>query len=141
VEKQLRKGSKSNMNSRISVALVIILTLVSSCQTVEGISASKYEYELGIGYGFLGKQVQVSVDGVPVLFIVGSEEMETFAQMQGTNMLYKGRSNREEVTVSVSVNGDLVVDQIINLKDGPYIHIYLDDAVLSIYNTTELVFE
>jgi hypothetical protein len=127
-------------NLVLSIIATIIL-LIPSCQTLEGISPAGYEYELGLGYGFLGKQVQVSVDGVPVLFLVGNEKMETFAQMQGTNMLYAGRSNREEVTVSVSVNGTVPVDEIINLGDGPYIHIYLDNDVLSIYNTSELIFE
>jgi hypothetical protein len=121
--------------------LVAVLLLIPSCQTVEGISDGNYKFQLGLGYGFLDKQVQVSVDGVPVLFIVGTEELENFAQLQGTHMFYSGGSKREKITVSVSVDGNLPVNQIISLKDGPYIHIYLDDDGLSIYNTSGLIFE
>jgi hypothetical protein len=124
----------------IAVSLALLF-LISSCQGVPRVFNGNYEYELGLGYGFLGKQVQVSVDGVPVLFLVGNEEMETFAQMQGTNILYSGKSRREEVTVSVSVDGDPPLDQIINLGEGKYIHIYLDKEVLSIYNTSVLIYE
>jgi hypothetical protein len=123
------------------LGLISILLLIPSCQTLEGISLPNYQYQLGLGYGFLDKQVQVSVDGVPVLFVVGNEKMEDFAQLQGTNMLYSGTSKRGQITVSVSVDGNLPVDQIITLDDGPYIHIYLDNAGLSIYNTSELIFE
>jgi len=108
---------------------------------MEGLSPSGYEYELGLGYGFLDKQVQVSVDGIPVLFLVGNEEMETYAQMQGTNMLYSGKSKRKEVTVSVSVDGNFPIDQVIDLEEGHFIHIYQDPEGLWIYNTSELVFE
>jgi hypothetical protein len=104
-------------------------------------SISNNDYELGIGYGFLDKQVQVSVDGVPVLFLVGNEKMETFAQMQGTNMLYSGTSKQEEITVSVSVDGDQPIEKIIDLNDGIYIHVYQDITGVKIYNTSVLIFE
>ena len=129
------------MKIRVIILALVVLFLASSCQTIEGISSTGYEYELGLGYGFLNKQVQVSVDGVPVLFLVGNEEMETFAQLQGTNMVYFGKSKREQVTVSVSIDGDPPLDQIINLGEGKYIHIYLDDTGLSIYNTSVLIYE
>ena len=129
------------MKNHLRAVVLLLMLLLSSCQTLEGISPAGYEYELGLGYGFLGREVQVSVDGVPVLYIIGNEELEVFAQMQGTNMLYSGSSNREQVTVSVSVDGDPPLDQIINLGEGNYIHIYLDKEGLSIYNTPVLIYE
>jgi hypothetical protein len=129
------------MKIRVIAVSIVVLLLVSSCQTAPVVFTANYVYELGLGYGFLGKQVQVSVDGVPVLFLVGNEEMETFAQLQGTKMLYKGSTNREEITISVSVDGGFPVDKIIDLGKGRYIHIYQDPEGLWIYNTSELVFE
>ena len=129
------------MKTRLIIAGLFVSLLLSSCGAAPGAFGANYEYELGLGYGFLGKQVQVSVDGIPVLFLVGNEEMETFAQMQGTTMLYYGKSKREEVTVSVSVDGDPPLDQIVNLGEGKYIHIYLDKEELSIYNTSVLIYE
>lgn len=129
------------IKTRLIIVSLAVLILISSCGRAPGGFTANYNYELGLGYGFLDRQVQVSIDGVPVLFLVGNEEMEVFAQMQGTNMLYSGRSKREEVTVSVSIDGNPPIDQIINLKDGQYIHIYLNTENLSIYNTSELIFE
>jgi hypothetical protein len=129
------------MRKLIFSIFATITLLLPSCQTLEGLSPAGYEYELGLGYGFLDKQVQVSVDGVPVLFLVGNEEMESFAQLQGTNMLYIGRSQRNEVVVSVSVDGNPPLDQTINLTEGQYIHIYLEAEKLSVYNTSKLIFE
>ena len=129
------------MRTRLIITGLIGSFLLSSCGTAPGVLSGNYDYELGLGYGFLGKQVQVSVDGTPVLFLVANEEMEAFAQMQGTNMLYFGKSKQEQITVSVSVDGDPPMDQVINLGEGKYIHIYLDETGLSIYNTPILIYE
>ena len=104
-------------------------------------SLPQYEYEVGLGYGFLGKAVQVRIDGQEVISIVGSEEIEQFAQLQGTKMLASGASPTKEITVWVRIDDGEPYEQVIDLGDGRYVHIYLEPAELQIYNTHFLVLE
>ena len=61
--------------------------------------------KLGLGYGFLGRQVQVFVDGQEILSITGSDEIEEYAQLLGTKMLAGSSMDAQEVTVRVVVDG------------------------------------
>jgi hypothetical protein len=101
----------------------------------------QYEYEVGLGYGFLGKAVQVRIDGHEVISVVGCEEIEQFAQLQGTKMLASGASPTKKITVWVRIDDGEPYEQVIDLSDGRYVHIYLEPAKIQIYNTHFLVLE
>ena len=102
---------------------------------------SQYEYHVGLGYGFLGKAVHVAIDDSEVLSIVGTDEIEQFAQRQGTMMLASGSSSEKEVKVRVTVNGNQTYEQAIDLSTGNFIHIYYERTGLRIFNTRFHVLE
>jgi hypothetical protein len=137
------------MEIRYKIVLISVLFLVSACRgngeeidKLTTISLSPgYEYQLGLGYGFLDKEVIVTIDGEEVLSLVGTEEIETFAQMQGTYILASGSSPNQQITVRVAVNGNQTHEQILDLSAGAYLHIYLDNSGLNVYNTAELILE
>ena len=137
------------MNFRQSALLLLLFFLVSSCisdsqQPEEPTSTElvgQYQYEIGLGYGFLGKQVQVSVDGREIFSIVGTEEIEQYAQLLGTKILDGGSSDSQFVTVQVVVDGGLPYEQVIDLGSGGIIHIYLQETGLEVFNTSVLVLE
>lgn len=129
--------------------LGLVFLIITSCQdgigtisTPEEVNIpSGYEYQLGLGYGFLDKKVQVWIDGDEILSLVGTEEIETFAQMQGTYMLASGSSPHNDVTVRIAINGDQLHEQTLDLSTGTYLHIYLENSGLNIYNTAQLILE
>ena len=131
------------------LTVLFLFAFIISCQGREELKntptetdpSSHYEYQLGLGYGFLDKKVLVRIDGEEVLSLVGTEEIETFAQMQGTYMLVSASSPNQQITVRVAVNGDQTHEQILDLSAGTYLHIYLDDSGLNVYNTAELILE
>jgi len=114
---------------------------VRPAQPVRTEMVGDYQYQVGLGYGFLGKHVQVSVDGVEVLSIVGTEEIEDFAQLLGTKILGGGSTDHQRVTIQVVVDGGLPHEQEIDLGEGGYIHIYNQETGLEAFNTNELVLE
>ncbi len=134
---------------RYKIVLISVLFLFSACRDdgekidkLTSITPSPgYEYQLGLGYGFLDKEVRVTIDGVEVLSQIGTKEIEDFAQMQGTYMLTSGYSQNKEISVSVIVDGDQPFTQIINLSTGIYIHIYFEDTGLHIFTTKVLILE
>ena len=96
--------------SRIKFLFIISFLLLSACsaqpaQPLPNKPAGQYQYQVGLGYGFLGKHISVSVDGVEVLSIVGTEEIEDFAQLLGTKILGGGSTDNQRVTVQVVVDG------------------------------------
>jgi hypothetical protein len=127
----------------------MILLLLVSCQHASVLQVEmtvidpghEHVYEVGLGYGFLDKEVQVSIDGREVISLVGTEEIETSAQMQGTNMLVRGSPAEHEITVRVIVDGGEPYVQVIDLSAGRYVHIYFEQDGLTIYNTEYLIFE
>ncbi len=129
--------------------LLCILVLTTSCksrpQQLEDPAAAnpttQYEYQVGLGYGFLGKAVRVTVDGDEVLSLVGSDEIEQHAQLLGTKMLVGGVSSGKDITVRVTVDGARPYEQAIDLSAGGYIHIYNDPTGLRVFNTSFLVQE
>jgi hypothetical protein len=100
-----------------------------------------YDYEIGLGYGFLGQTVTVEVDGYEILSLIGSDEIEQHAQLLGTRLLASGSSTKQDIMVRVRINGSLAVEQSIDLRAGGMIHIYQESTGLNIYNTPFLVQE
>jgi hypothetical protein len=100
-----------------------------------------YEYKVGLGYGFLGKAVQVTIDDVEVISIVGTDEIEQYAQRLGTKMLASGSSPKKVITVRVTVDGGQPHEQAIDLSAGMFVHIYLEPTGVRVYNTRFLVHE
>jgi hypothetical protein len=103
--------------------------------------AGKYQYQVGLGYGFLGKHVRVSVEGQEILSIVGTEEIEDFAQLLGTKMLGGGSTDNQVVSVEVVVGSSPPFEQAIDLAEGGFIHIYYQENGLKLFNTKELILE
>lgn len=139
----------AQMILRYAVLLITVLIMLTSCtgdserheEPLPAEPLPEYEYEVGLGYGFLGKAVQVRIDGHEVISVVGSEEIEQFAQLQGTKMLGSGASPTKEITVRVTIDGGEPYEKIIDLSDGRYVHIYQEATELQIYNTRFLVLE
>ena len=129
--------------------LISVLLLTSSCKSetpvLESLEATestlRYEYQVGLGYGFLGKAVQVTIDGQEVISIVGTEEIEQYAQLQGTKILVSRTSIEKDITVRVTVDDSPPYEQPIDLSTGMYIHIYQEQTGLHIFNTRFLVLE
>jgi hypothetical protein len=113
----------------------------SRTPTRNPIQSLQYEYQLGLGYGFLDKVVQVWVDDSVVLTILGTDEIEQYAQLLGTMMLVNGSSPERVIMVQVTVDGSQSYEQTIDLSTGAYIHIYEEQTGLHIYNTKFLVEE
>jgi hypothetical protein len=129
--------------------LFSVLVLVTSCkgepQHLEESAAitptHQYEYKVGLGYGFLGKAVQVTIDGREVISVVGTDEIEQYAQLQGTKMLASGSSPNKVITVRVTVDGDELYEQAIDLRVGSFVHVYHEGTELRVFNSRFLVLE
>ena len=145
----LGEAIREIMRFRYSALLMFLLFLISSCgggaqlpiDSTSTEPVGEYPYQVGLGYGFLGKQVQVSVDGQEVLSMVGTEEIEEHAQLLGTKILGGGSSSTQLVTVQVVVDSGLPYEQVIDLDSGNIIHIYLQETGLEVFNTKNLVLE
>ena len=132
-----------------AMLLVYVLVLITSCkretqQHEEPVATDptpQYEYKVGLGYGFLGKEVQVTIDGREVISVVGTDEIEQYAQLQGTKMLASGSSPKKDITVRVSVNGGEPYEQAIDLSAGMFVHVYQERTGLRVFNTRFLVLE
>jgi len=85
------------MNVRFA-ALLIIITFNTSCfgqsqrlkEMAETETTALFDYQIGLGYGFQGKEVKVIIDGVEVISVIGTDEIEQYAQLKGTKMLVIG---------------------------------------------------
>jgi hypothetical protein len=129
--------------------LVSVLVLFTSCkgdsQHHEESAAipptHPYEYKVGLGYGFLGKVVQVTIDSREVISVVGTDELEQYTQLKGTKMLASGSSPNHVITVRVAVDGDEPYEQAIGLRAGTFVHVYHEGTELRIFNTHFLVLE
>ena len=126
-------------------ALILIASCESETQEYEETAAADpnqlYEYRVGLGYGLLGKEVQVTIDGQEVMAVVGTAEIEEYAQLQGTRMLASGSSPKKDITVRVTIDGGQPHEQAIDLSAGMYVHVYLEGPGLRVYNTHFLVQE
>jgi hypothetical protein len=126
-----------------------MLVLITSCmseteqqkETATADPTPLYEYRIGLGYGFLGKVVQVTIDGREVISIIGTDEIEQYAQLQGTKMLASGSSPKKDITVRVTVDDGMQYEQAIDLSIGMYVHVYLEPTGVRVYNTRTLVQE
>ena len=134
---------------RYATLLILILVLSTSCMgetqsheepMVTGPSP-QYEYKVGLGYGFLGKSVQVMIDDREVISVIGTDEIEGFSQLQGTKMLAVGSSPKKDIMVQVIVDGGQPYEQAIDLSVGTFIHIYQERTSLNVYNTQYLILE
>jgi hypothetical protein len=137
------------MKIRDAILLICMLVLIASCksetrqqkETVPADPTSLYEYRVGLGYGFLGKVVQVTIDSYEVISIVGTDEIEEYAQLQGTKMLASGSTPNKDIMVRVTVDGGQPHEQSIDLSAGMFVHVYLEQTGLRVYNTRFLVQE
>ena len=137
------------MKIRSAALLICVFVLITSCEnatqqqkeTAAAAPTPLHEYRIGLGYGFLGKVVQVTIDGREVISIVGTDEIEQYAQLQGTKMLASGSSPKKEITVRVTVDGGKPYEQAIDLSTGMYVHVYLEPTGVRVYNTRTLVQE
>jgi len=137
------------MKIRSSTLLICVLVLLTSCmsetkQHKEPLTTDptpQFEYKVGLGYGFLGKLVQVTIDNREVISVVGTDEIEQYAQLQGTKVLASGSSPKKDITVLVTVDGGEPYEQTIDLSTGMFVHVYLEQTGLRVYNTPFLVQE
>ena len=126
-----------------------MLVLITSCknetkQHKEPLATDPtplYEYRVGLGYGFLGKVVQVTIDSCEVISVVGTDEIEQYAQLQGTKVLASGSSPKKDITVRVTVDGGQPHEQAIDLSAGMFVHVYLERTGLRVFNTRFLLLE
>jgi len=133
---------------RIATLLIYLLVLFTSCkgetqwheEPVVADPTPQHEYKVGLGYGFLGKLVQVTVNGHEVISIVGTDEIEQYAQLQGTKVLASGSSPKKEIIVRVTVD-DNPYEQAIDLSAGMFVHIYQEQTRLRVFNTRFLLLE
>ncbi len=137
------------MKLHYAALLFFVLILFTSCngetqrheEIVVTAPSHQYEYEVGLGYGFLGKAVQVTIDGLEVISIIGTDEIEQYAQLKGTKMLASGSSPKKDITVRVTVDGNEPYEQTIDLSTGKFVHVYQEGTELRIFNTHFLVLE
>ena len=129
--------------------LISALLLLTSCKSenqwleepVATNTTLRYVYKVGLGYGFLGKVVQVAINGEDVITVVGTSEIEQHAQLLGTKMLVSGALPKKDITVQVAVDDGQTYEQSIDLSAGMFIHIYYELTGLRIFNTRFLVQE
>jgi hypothetical protein len=134
---------------RYTSLLIAALVLITSCKSKDqqlddpiAINpTSQYEYKVGLGYGFLGKVVRVVIDGEEVISVVGTDEIEQYAQLLGTKVLMSGSSPKKDITVRVIVDDGQPYEQAIDLSAGMFIHIYYEPMGLRVFNTPFLVLE
>lgn len=137
------------MKLRYATLLISVLVLITSCKgetqrhekPVVADPTQQYEYKVGLGYGFLGKVVQVTIDGREVISVVGTDEIEQYAQLQGTKVLASGSSPKKDITVRVTVDGGEPYEQAIDLSAGMFVHVYLERTGLRVFNTRFLLLE
>jgi hypothetical protein len=145
---QSHAGSSRAVHT-LTLLLILMIALTTSCTGVsprqdEPLATNPtphYEYEIGLGYGFLGKEVQVTVDGQVVLTVYGTDEIEQHAQLLGTMMLAAAVSPKQDIIVRVIVNGSPPHEQSLDLSAGRYVHIYQEPTGMKIFNTRFLVQE
>ena len=129
--------------------LISALVLITSCngenqrleEPAATITTLQYVYKVGLGYGFLGKVVQVAIDGEDVITVVGTSEIEQHAQLLGTKMLVSGSLPKKDIKLQVTVDDGQPYEQPIDLSTGMFIHIYYEQEGLRIFNTRFLVQE
>ena len=134
---------------RYATLLISVLVLITSCKSetqrheepMATDPATQYEYKVGLGYGFLGKAVQVTIDGREVISVVGTDEIEQYTQLQGTKVLASGSSPKKDITVRVTIDGGQPYEQSIDLSAGMFVHVYRERTGLRVYNTRVLVLE
>jgi len=137
------------MKKHSATLLICVLVLITSCrsetkqgnETVPADPAPQYEYRVGLGYGFLGKVVQITINGYEVISVVGTDEIEQYAQLQGTKMLASGSTPNKDIIVRVTVDVGQPHEQSIDLSAGMFVHVYLEQTGLRVYNTRFLVQE
>jgi hypothetical protein len=134
---------------RYAAFFISALILITSCkgetqQQNEPIAtdpSAQFEYKVGLGYGFLGKEVRVKINGREVISVVGTDDIEQYAQLQGTTILASGSSPKRDIIVQVIVDNGQPYEQTIDLSAGIYIHVYLELSGLHIFNTPFLILE
>lgn len=129
--------------------LISVIVLITSCkgetqrhdEPVATDPAPRYEYKIGLGYGFLNTAVRVTVDDREVISVYGTNELEQYAQLLGTKVFASGTSPKKDIKIRVIVDGSQQYEQTIDLSSGMFVHIYQEQTGLCIYNTRFLVNE
>lgn len=135
--------AETRMVLRYTTLLILVIVLITSCngeplrhdETMVTDPTPLYEYRIGLGYGFLGKEVRVVIDGSEVLSEYGTNEIEQYAQLRGTYMITSGWSANKDITLQVTIDGGKAYEQTIDLSASMFIHIYQEQEGLNIYNT------
>jgi hypothetical protein len=81
------------------------------------------------------------IDDREVISVVGTDEIEHYAQLQGTKMLATGSSPKKDIMVRVTVDGGQPYEQTVDLSAGMFIHVYQERTSLNVYNTQYLILE
>ena len=134
---------------RYATLLISVLVFTTSCrgetqrheEPMATDATTQYEYKVGLGYGFLGKAVQVIIDGREVISVVGTDEIEQYAQLQGITVLASCSSPKKDITIRVTIDGGQPYEQAIDLSAGMYVHVYRERTGLRVYSTRFLVLE
>jgi len=142
-------GVDALMKLLYSTLLISLFVLITSCkgksqrheELVITNPSPQYEYKIGLGYGFLGNSIQVIIDGREVISVVGTQEIEQYAQLHGTKVLASGSSPKKDITVRVTVDGGESYEQAIDLSAGMFVHIYQEPTGLRVFNTPFLLLE
>jgi len=100
------------------------------------------EVALGLGYGFLDKQVDVYINGDLILSMVGTQEIEDHAQLLGTKIVKVVKVEGNTADVQVILDGVKSKSFSLNLADGRIIEIYNHPLNgLFVSNTPVLILE
>ena len=103
--------------------------------------AEETECQIGLGYGFLGKKVDVVLNDQRVLSVTGTREIEDHVQLLGTKILTTCMVSRATADVRVVVDNKPSAEQLLDLGKGQYIHIYNEKSGVRIFNTPFLIEE
>ncbi len=100
------------------------------------------EVALGLGYGFLEKQIDVYINGDLIISMIGTQEIEVHAQRLGTKIVKVVNVEGNIANVQVIIDGVKSATFTLNLETGRIIEIYNHPINgLSISNTKTLILE
>ena len=129
---------------KILIILITMVTLAGCRSQPEPalLQEKPGEVAIGLGYGFLDKQIDVYINGDLVISLIGTQEIEDHAQRLGTKIVKVVNIEGNIANVQVIIEGVKSDMQTLNLETGRIIEIYnhpIDG--LSISNTEFLILE
>jgi hypothetical protein len=108
------------------IYLLIAILVLGGCEppTQGGIVQElPSEVAVGLGYGFLDKEVEIFINGSVVLSMVGTQEIEDHAQLLGPKIVASVKINGNLADVQVSVDGIMSENYLLKLEEGRIIEI------------------